>query len=260
MSDQFGDLARYYDRIMDKVNYERWHVITGMLAEWAGTAPLRHLDVACGTASLSKRLRRDGWTTYGVDRSHAMIAASRKGPVHVDTAVADMRALPFRGSFSLVTCLFDSLNFLLDEEDVFRAVAEMSDALSRNDGILYFDVITERMVLEHFAGQSWTEDNGPFNSTWEGVYDQRQRIASTSVTVNTGARTVIEERVYPLEQITQAVESAGLTLLGSYDAETWKAPTRKSLRIDYVAVKNPERHTSKAFAKIASQIRRLPSW
>ena len=54
-SDSFVDLARYYDPIMEDVNYDRWYHVASELSSMLDK-PLLHIDAACGTARLARRL------------------------------------------------------------------------------------------------------------------------------------------------------------------------------------------------------------
>ena len=236
ISEPFSDLARYYDAIMSDVDYDRWLMVTTAVAELFPTKQFTHLDVGCGTSLLMKQLLRYGWNSMGVDISQSMLRNGRRsGPLPV-TVAADMRSLPFVGQFDYATCLFDSLNFLLTAEGLRLAVREISSSLA-DDGLFYFDIITERMVTEHFENRKWVESNGGFSTSWEGVFDRKTSIARTAVTVNQQLPSVIEERIHTVDEVRKALDEAGFTLLGLYDAEDWRAPTHKSLRLDGVAVK-----------------------
>ncbi len=253
--DAFEDLARYYDPLMDHVNYDRWFFITAALAELAPT-PFRHLDAACGTATLVEKLRKTGWDSMGVDLSPAMIHTGKKKDARLPLAVSDLRNMPFHESADLITCLFDSLNFLLEEDELARAFEQLYGAL-RPGGILYADVITERMVTEHFEGQEWDEDNDGFTSRWTSHYDHKRAIAESHVRVNTGIASVIAERIYPRELVEKLLVNAGFELLGVFDAESWKAPTKKTTRVDFVAVKAGGPSTKRDFEKVHAQVRGL---
>jgi len=254
MEDAFKDLARYYDPLMAHVNYDRWEVVVRALAEML-PAPFVHLDAACGTATLIKRLRKAGWASVGCDLSPAMLRAGRKGARKLPVVAADLRAMPFR-HVDFVTCLFDSLNFLLTERDMRKALRELAGVL-RPGGLLYFDIVTERMVTEHFEGQRWTERTGRISSTWDSRYHRDNQISETVVKVNHDAQSVIRERMYPREQVEQAITDTGLTLLGAFDAETWRSPTRKTLRIDYLACNGNASAYTKPLKQIAQGIRGL---
>jgi len=251
--DPFGEIARYYDKIMDFVNYDRWFMIATSLAELL-PADFTHLDAACGTGTLLRKVRRIGWKSVGIDLSAGMIRAGRSRGSVTPAAVADLRALPFRASVDYVTCLFDSLNFILEEGGLDQAFRSLAGAL-KPGGLVYFDIVTERMITEHFDGQEWTEDNGQFSTTWRSKYSRKSGVAETEIRVTKGAAGVFRERVYPREHIEAAVEEAGLTLLDTVDAHTWKAPSRKSIRLDFIAAKRPPRAMVKAYPGVRRGIR-----
>lgn len=252
-TDTFSEIAPYYDTIMERVDYDRWVTATAALAS---LLPQRfvHLDVACGTGRLIKRLRRAGWNSIGVDFSFSMLRAGRRKMRNLPVAAADLRWLPLAGSVDYVTCLFDSINFLLSLDDVHAALRQISLALKAN-GLLYFDIITERMVLEYFADQRWTEQNGRFTTTWDSRYCRATATAETEIRVNTGPTCILRERVYPQQAIEEAVNDAGLHLLGIFDAETWQKPTKRTERIDLIACKSPFPQLKRRFRKVYATVR-----
>lgn len=253
--DTFEELARYYDLIMAEINYDRWVLVAAELAGLLDKPRFRHLDVACGTGKLVKRLKASGWNSHGTDLSWSMLHTGRSGGVLVPSAQADMTALPFADeSVDLVTCLFDSLNFLLEPHWVEQAIQEFQRVLTPG-GIVYFDLVTERMVTEHFENQTWTETNGRFSTTWEGSYNRNLRIADTLIQVNTGVAAVIRERVYSIRDITRWVENAGLDLLGAFDGESWRSISRRTVRADVVATRGPAKQYKRGFKKVTKNIR-----
>lgn len=257
--DAFEDLARYYDPIMSQVDYERWLTVCTALADLQPGPAFAHLDVGCGTSVLMKKLIRLGWNTTGIDLSWAMLHAGRKAGPKPIVARADMRALPFAaGSVDYITCLFDSINFLLDPADLSPTFREAFRILGPG-GIYYFDVITTRMVTEHFEGRTWSEKNGRFTTTWESIFNRKTHVAQTAIRVNRSSVSVIRERVHSIEEIRVALAASGLTLLGAFDAETWKAPTRATLRIDIIAAKGPAAGTGRKFKTIEDKLRELMS-
>ena len=253
--DPFLDLAPFYDRIMSHVDYDRWQRVTTMLtALLPGT--FTHADLACGTGTLLKRLRKTGWGSLGVDFSFSMLHSgmNEKNGGYFPGVTADLRALPFVNTIDYATCLFDSLNFLLELDDLRQAFCEVYRALTPG-GLFYFDMVTERMVLEHFDGQEWEENHGRFRTTWNSQYSRTTHIADTTLRVNTGASGLIQERMYPLEEIEQALREAGFLLLDALDARTWKKTGKRTLRIDFVAVKETTRTRLSQFDTVAAEIR-----
>ncbi|HEU5063937.1 MAG TPA: class I SAM-dependent methyltransferase [Solirubrobacterales bacterium] len=98
------------------------------------------LDVGCGTGRAFRPLLRRGWRVHGCDLSPAMLElAAQEGGDDVSLQVADMRELPRLGDFDLVLSLNDSVNYLLGDDDLVRALAAMRANLA-DDGLLIFDV------------------------------------------------------------------------------------------------------------------------
>lgn len=253
--DPLAGLARHYDVLMSHVNYGRWFTVA---VELSALLPdrFRHLDAACGTCALLRKLLRLGWNTMGLDLSVAMLREGVKRKPAPPVVAGDLRALPMVAAFDYVTCLFDSINFLTQPAELEVAFRELAKAIKPN-GVLYFDVVTERMILDHFAGRRWTERTGRLSTTWESAYCRQSGIVETRIAVQNEPEHIIRERVYPPAQIEAAVESAGLSLLGVFDAETWEPRRRKTARIDYVAMKGSPRLLKKRLEDRVNRIRAL---
>jgi predicted TPR repeat methyltransferase len=251
--DTFDEIAPYYDVIMEQVDYDRWDMTTRALATVLPQLFV-HLDAACGTGKLIKRLRKTGWNSVGLDLSLSMLRAGRRTDTPPPFAAADLRRLPVFRNIDYVTCLFDSMNFLLTLDDVRESLSQMAAALSA-DGLLYFDIITERNVTEYFAGQRWTEDNDHFSTSWKSDYSHTRSVAETEIRVSRGPRCTLRERVYPQQAIEEAVDDTGLHLLATVDAETWREPGKKTNRIDFIASKNLSRDLKKRIRKVCAEVR-----
>lgn len=254
--DAFADLARYYDAVMAPVDYDHWLLVTRSLAELVPSNQFLHLDAACGTGRLLKHLRQHGWKSCGIDLSPAMLSAGGQGPYAAPAAAADMRALPFRGCFDYATCLFDSLNFLLTLEDLTRALREIRGVL-KDGGIFFFDIVTERMVTDHYEGQKWTEDNGGFSTTWSSIYNRKTNLSETTIRVGTGLATTIRQRMYDVPDVSRAADSVGFDVLAAVDAETWQAPTAKTVRVEFAAACGASRELRRRFESIRNRLEEL---
>jgi len=251
-NDPFEDLARYYDAIMSDIDYDRWEIAAANIAQMLPKDFL-HLDAACGTGTLLRALTPYRWHSIGVDLSPAMLRRANKKSTRSSLAAADLCNLPFEGSFDYITCLFDSMNFLLHKAAVRSAIKSFERALAPG-GLLYFDVVTEAMILQHFADQEWSERNGRFSTKWACKYNRTTKTCETRIKVKRGPEITLYERVYELDFIEQAIHDAGLTLLGVQDAETWRTVRKKSVRVDYICTKGP----ANAYAKpIKIAVRRM---
>ena len=251
--DAFAPIANHYDDIMAHVNYARWlHVATTLGAMLP--APFRQLDAGCGTGVLLKRLGDYKWDSVGMDLSAAMLRVACHRHALPRLVQGNFRALPFLERFMMITCLFDSLNFLLSESQFSQAMASFYQALQPG-GVFYFDVVTERMIANHFENTSWTEDHGRFKSAWASSYAHQTQTCETRVRINSGNESVTWERVYPIKFILETVAQAGFSLLAIRDATTWKEPTKRAMRIDFIVVKGDADLYRKAFKIVDKTIK-----
>jgi SAM-dependent methyltransferase len=163
----YEPLAPFYDRFTADSKYEP---VLDAIESWAlaqGLRGKRLLDVACGTGNSFELLLGRGYDVSACDLSPAMVAeARRKWPDIAEIVVADMRSLPWRSEFDLLTCVDDAVNYLHNEEDLRAAVASMARAL-RPHGIAVFDVNTLRAYRTDFA-ESFEMTTPDTRFSWRG--------------------------------------------------------------------------------------------
>jgi SAM-dependent methyltransferase len=138
----YEPLAPFYDDFTAESRYEP---VLDAIESWAraqGLQGRRLLDVACGTGKSFEPLLARGYEVSACDLSPAMVAEARRNWAGVaEIVVADMRDLPWRSEFDLVTCVDDAVNYMLEEEDLRAALSSMARAL-RPDAIAVFDANT----------------------------------------------------------------------------------------------------------------------
>jgi SAM-dependent methyltransferase len=184
----YDRLAPYYDDFTAGYAYEPWIAAIEQRAVALGLRGLRALDIACGTGSSTAPLLARGYSVLACDISPGMVSeARRKFPAHADRfLVADMRALPRLGSFDLVLCLDDAVNYLLSEDELTATFAGVSELLSPT-GIFAFDVNSLLTYRTSFAQTMVREGDGVFMA-WRGEAAptfERGEIAAATVEIFT---------------------------------------------------------------------------
>lgn len=133
----YGAFAYAYDRALGARFFKAIRKLLDETLERYPTPKRTHLDLACGTGLAVAHFRAHGWKSVGVDASLPMLRLARtRAPRAI---AADLRALPLRRRFARITCLYDSLNHLLDRSELtaaFKAMRAVMDA----DSLLLFDV------------------------------------------------------------------------------------------------------------------------
>jgi SAM-dependent methyltransferase len=225
---EYEAFAAHYDDFTAASDYEKWTGFVLELAERLGVRGTTLLDVACGTGKSFMPFRRRGFEVTGCDLSAGMLAeAARKAP-EVRLVQADMRDLPSLGSFDLVTCFDDALNYLLEERELGRAFQGIGRNLSEA-GVLLFDLNTLLAYHTTFARDDVTTRDGTFFA-WQGE-------AASDVAPGSRADAVIDifapraeglyqrirvrhaQRHFPAGRVTALLAGAGLDCLGVYGVQ-----------------------------------------
>lgn len=107
--------------------------------------PKRILDLACGEGTFAVKMAEKGYEITGVDASEEMLRfagekAEEEG-VEVEFIKQDMRELSLEKKFDLSTCWFESLNYILEKEEL-KNIFENVHRLLVDDGIFIFDMNT----------------------------------------------------------------------------------------------------------------------
>jgi SAM-dependent methyltransferase len=151
----YDTFAPYYDAFTSGSDYEAWTTQLLALAARRGWRGSSLLDMACGTGKSFVPFLERGFDVTACDSSRAMLnEAARKAP-EARLLHADVRDLTMVGRFDLVTCLDDSLNYLLDAGDLSSALCSMAANLAPA-GLAIFDLNTLRAYRTTFARNSVT--------------------------------------------------------------------------------------------------------
>jgi SAM-dependent methyltransferase len=221
----YDALAPFYDAFTAASDYDVWATHVLKLAAEHGLRGSTLLDLACGTGKSFVPFLERGFQVTGSDVSPAMLAeAARKAP-HVSLVQADMRELEKLGRFDLVTCFDDSLNYLLDERDLGRALRAIAANLD-SSGIALFDLNTLLAYRTTFAHDSVTEHDGTI-FLWRGEASDDAEAGCRAVAgidvlapqpdgLYARIRTRHVQRHFPSERVAALLAGAGLDCLGIY--------------------------------------------
>jgi len=131
----YGAFAYAYDRALGERFFKSVRGLLESALDRHPSAEKTHLDVACGTALAVQYFRERGWRSTGVDASIDML---RVGSSRAPGLVAgDFRALPLRGTFARVTCLYDSFNHLRERNDLVAAFRSIRGVMTPGSQFLF---------------------------------------------------------------------------------------------------------------------------
>lgn len=248
----YTSFAEVYDMFMDNIPYEEWCAyLTGLLKEY-GIKDGLILDLGCGTGSMTELLAAEGYDMIGVDNSADMleIALEKRSRSGRDILYLqqDMREFELYGTVRGVICICDSLNYLLEKQDIVETFRLVNNYLDPG-GIFIFDVNTEYKYRELLGDRTFAENREDGSFIWDNYYDEESRIneydLALFIPVSEGQEGRLYrkyeethfQRAYSLEEIKQALAESGMEFLACYDGrgEGRSAPAKDSERIYVIA-------------------------
>lgn len=135
----FRDTAHVYDVVYDAMgkDYESESADVDALIQARRPGARTLLDVACGTGGHLRHLRAH-YEVVGTDLEPSMLREAARRLDGVPLHQADMRTLALGTRFDAVICLFSSVGYLRDRDELGAAVSAMADHLHPG-GLLIVD-------------------------------------------------------------------------------------------------------------------------
>lgn len=241
----YTDFALVYDTLMDNTPYERWcDLITGILKRY-GIENELVLDLGCGTGTLTELLAKEGYDMIGVDYSEEMLGRAmekrEQSGLSILYLLQDMREFELYGTVKAVVSVCDSLNYLLEEDDIIETFRLVNNYLDPK-GLFIFDFNTVHKYCDVIGDATIAENRDDCSFIWENYYNEEERINEYDVTffVKEGElfRRFEEthyQRGYLPEEMQIYLEKAGLEFISMQDADTLMEVTQETERVCMIA-------------------------
>ena len=252
--ESYTDFAEVYDEFMDATPYEAWcsrlmkimkkygiskpvseDEKAGMSEEELALLSERNLvlDLGCGTGTLTEMMAEAGFDMMGIDLSYDMlqIAMDKQAESGHDIMYLcqDMRELELYCTVGTVICVCDSINYVLEEEEVIETFSRVNNYLYPK-GLFIFDFNTTYKYREIIGDTTIAENREDCSFIWDNYYDEESRINEYDLTIF--VREEEEEDVfrrfqethyqrgYDLQEMMHFVKEAGLEFVIAMDADT----------------------------------------
>lgn len=241
----YTDFALVYDTLMDNTPYEVWcERIVSILRE-SGIKKDIVLDLGCGTGTLTELLAKKGYDMIGVDLSYEMLARAMEKREQSGLPILylqqDMREFELYGTVKAVVSVCDSLNYLLEDEDIIETFKLVNNYLDP-EGLFIFDFNTVYKYRNVIGDTTIAENREDCSFIWENFYHEEDCINEYEVTffIKEGEyfrrfEEIHYQRGYTLEKMKEFLTQAGMDFVNIKDADTWDEVTEVSERICIVA-------------------------
>lgn len=206
------------------------------------------LDLACGTGTVALSYAQQGWEVYAVDASAGMLKQARRKAETSDLTLTfsqqDMRQFVLPHPVALVTCLYDSLNYMLTLLDLKQVFARVSQALLPG-GLFLGDMNTQVTLEEVWGNNTFFVDREGMSLILRSGYEADTGLSTVHIVGFVEGPDGLYSRFdeyhteisYEAGQVRAALESAGLPVEAYYECFLFSAPSPRSRRIMWAARK-----------------------
>ena len=244
--DAYTSFAEVYDMFMDNIPYEDWcGYLTSLLKEYGINDGLV-LDLGCGTGTLTELLAKEGYDMIGVDVSEDMLQEAiekrAESGLPILYLLQDMREFELYGTVRAVVSICDSLNYILDYNDLAHVFSLVNNYLDP-EGVFIFDLNTPYKYRELIGDATIAENREDASFIWENTWYEKEQVNEYDLTIF--ARTNGEyyqkffethyQKAYELETVKELIQKSGMEFVAAYDAFTREPVREDSERIYFIA-------------------------
>ena len=268
-TEAYTDFASVYDTFMDDTPYQEWaDFLAELISTYGISKPHKNgekaleaessekekletekdlvVDLGCGTGTLTELLSRKGYDMIGVDMSAEMLnvalAKKEKSGSPILYLCQDMRELDLYSTVGTVISVCDSVNYLLEDEEVLETFGLVNNYLYPG-GIFLFDFNTVYKYEQIIGDTTIAENREKCSFIWENYFYEDEMVNEYDLTLFIREESDLYrkyeelhyQKAYELEQVKELLLQAGMEFVAAYDAFTHDPVTAESERMYIIA-------------------------
>lgn len=213
------------------------------------------LDLGCGTGTLTELMAEEGYDMMGIDMSPEMlqIAMEKRAESGHDIMYLcqDMRELELYCTVGTVICVCDSINYVLEDEEVIETFRRVNNYLYPK-GLFIFDFNTVYKYSEVIGDTTIAENREDCSFIWDNFYEEESHINEYDLTIFVREESEMDvfrrfqethyQRGYDLQEMLHFVKAAGLEFVVAFDADTEGEVTEETERVLMVCREKGKKH------------------
>ncbi|MCM1131451.1 MAG: class I SAM-dependent methyltransferase [Roseburia sp.] len=145
---EYKRFAYYYDDVYEELDYTLWLDFIKPYLNPSSSI----LDLACGSGTLAILLKLNHYSVEGLDLSESIIEIAKEkakmNHLQIPFYVDDMATFNLDKAYDVITCFFDSVNFLKTKEDIQNLFSCVHKHLNPN-GLFIFDIFSKTLLEEY---------------------------------------------------------------------------------------------------------------
>lgn len=235
--------ARIYDKIMSPIPYRLWYSYIHLLLDYHNfKTPNSVLELACGTGNMMVHFMKDNIPIDGLDASEEMLKIAGKKlddfELEPEFYHSDFLNIPDNKRYDLVYSVFDSLNYVLDIEELKEVFGQVKKVI-QPQGCFIFDLNTrERLISIEPGTTKFFEDE--FVCYWQDIVYPDRGIWQARLSIHfDGEKEKYEEihteKGYHPEEVKDALLAAGYKSVYCYRSTSFSRCSYDDDRVYFVA-------------------------
>ena len=231
------DFAAIYNLKWNDFTQRTWPFVIQMVRLHSPHAET-WLDLCCGTGALLKRASAAGYTVTGVDSSIFQLQFAQKNVPGAGLVCQDVRSMALRRPFDIITCMYDSLNYLLEKNELKRAFSRIRQTV-HEQSLFIFDMNTYEGLHDHW-NQTFSIKLTHGVVLVDSSFEAESALGTCRITgvMHKGRqlrrfREEHLERGYYAEQIQTELKKSGFTFI-AYDGDRLTQPGMRPSRLLYI--------------------------
>lgn len=241
ISKPYDKLAIVYNRIMRKVNYEKWAEYIWTIAVANIDGEISALELGSGTCRFANILKRNVKSIIASDISSSMLLQSTDKKLK--KVCFNMTAIPLKKKFNLVISLFDSVNYLTSKKKFFNMLKNVESILA-DDGIFTFDVSLEKNSYKFIKYSNHSGKIKNIRYEHQTNYNAETRIhKNIFIIIFKDDQQVIEvhkQKIYPFNFYFEVIEKTNLYVADCFRAFTFTKGNANSDRLQFILKKRKQ--------------------
>lgn len=243
----YSSFAQVYDLFMDNVPYKEWSGYLIRLLHEYGVEDGLIVDLGCGTGKITRLLADAGYDMIGVDNAAEMLEIAREEQEEEERddiwyLLQDMRELELSGTVNAMVSICDSMNYILEEEDLKEVFQRVKEYLQPG-GVFIFDLNTIHKYRDLIGETTIAENREEGSFIWDNYFYEDEMVNEYELTLfireDSGLYRKYEEthyqRAYDLDTVKRLIKEAGLEFITAYDAFTHTPVTPDTERMYIIA-------------------------
>ncbi|ABR47803.1 Methyltransferase type 11 [Alkaliphilus metalliredigens QYMF] len=250
MSEQYGEFAYLYDRLMEDVNYPQWIDYIEEIFKRENLTEKEVLELACGTGNITMPLAKRGYRITASDLSQDMLTVAHEKSLenHVDVVFVNqnMAEIEFHRQFPCILCLCDGINYVIEPEDLMDTYQGIYEHLQEG-GLFIFD-ISSYYKLKYVLGEhTFGENLDDLVYLWENSFDEEDEIIEMNLTFFTQGKDKGQcyekfeethfQKAYQATHLVQMLKAVGFSQISTQEAFTFESVKEQTERIFFICKK-----------------------